>query len=70
VVSLSNSGEGSVRVQDVTNNQTLTTGNWTIINQHIISGSLSNVPTEQAVFEIQLAKVTGGKPRLWSLQLR
>ena len=70
VVSLSNSGEGSVRVQDVTNNQTLTVGNWTMQDQHIISGAVSNVPAGQAVLEIQLAKVSGGKPRLWSLQLQ
>jgi len=70
VVSLSLSGEGAVRVQDITNNQTIVQINWTDSTEHIEIGALSNVPEDIAVLEIQLRKVTGGKPRLWSLQLR
>jgi len=70
VVSLSSAGEGAVRVQDVTNNQTIVQINWTDLTQHIETGVLTNVPTGVAVLEVQLAKITGGKPRLWSLQLR
>jgi hypothetical protein len=71
VVSLSNVGEGAVRVQDVTNNNTITEISWTDSSQHIeIDPTLENVPTGLAVFEIQLRKITGGKPRLWSLQLK
>ena len=71
VVSLSALGEGALRVQDVTNNNTVAEITWTDTTQHVeIDTTLTNVPTDLAVFEIQLRKISGGKPRLWSLQLK
>jgi len=70
VVSLSGSGEGSLRVQDITNNLTLVEGNWTTIVPTIMIDPLTYVPSTTAILEIQMRKVSGGKPRLWSLQLK
>jgi hypothetical protein len=70
VVSLSSTGEGEMRVYDVTNQNTISTANWTNPTQHIEIDSVANLPTNNAVFEIQLRKVTGGKPRMWSMQLK
>jgi len=70
VVSLSAAGEGAMRIQDVTNNQTIGTANWTNANQHIEIDTFSNVPASNVVFEIQMRKIVGGKPRLWSCQIK
>jgi len=71
VVSLSNTGTGEMRIQDVTNNQTIGLANWTDATQHIEIDTLANVPSNDAVFEVQLRKIgVGGKPRLWSVQLK
>jgi hypothetical protein len=71
VVSLSGMGEGAMRIFDVTNGNTIGLAEWTNPVQHIEIDTLANVPATNAVFEIQLRKVgQGGKPRLWSCQIK
>jgi hypothetical protein len=67
---LSGAGEGALRVQDITNNLTMVSTTWTHIMPTIMVDALTYVPSTTAILEIQLAKVSGGKPRLWSLQLK
>jgi hypothetical protein len=64
------SGTVYLRLYDVTNSLEIAQVTWTTVDQQIItSSSLSNLPTGQAIFEIQ-AREDGSNGRLWSFQLK
>lgn len=67
----SDTSTGEYRVQDITNAQTIATA---ILNTNIAPtvqslGTVSNLPANQAVFEVQFRKVTGGQARLGFIRL-
>jgi hypothetical protein len=64
------SGTVYLRLYDVTNSNEIVQVTWTSEDQQIItSSSLTNIPTGQAIFEIQ-AREDGSNGRLWSFQLK
>jgi len=64
------SGTSYLRIYDVTNNKTIAEATFTSSSQHIITdSSLTNVPTGQAIFEIQ-GKSPNDSGRYWAIQLK
>lgn len=72
VVSRSGSSDTSyLRIRDVTNGNTIAEVSWTNASQHTVTdSSLTNVPSSQAIFEIQAKKGSGDNTRVWEIQLK
>ena len=72
VVSRSSSlGSSGIRLQDVTNNNTIAEITFSDESQHIeTDDSLQNLPSSEAILEVQAIKYSGGKTNLWSAQLK
>jgi len=72
VVSRSGSSDTSyLRVRDITNTNTIASITWTNSSQHVVTdSSLTNVPSAQAIFEIQAKKGSGDNTRVWAIQLK
>jgi hypothetical protein len=65
------SGTCYLRIYDTTNNNTVAEVTWTSSSVQIVTdSSLTNVPTGQAIFEIQGKKVGGDNGRYWAIQLK
>lgn len=63
-------GDVRVRLRDVTNNNTLVMVTWSTASQHIeTASSFSDVPTGEAILEVQ-AKKNGDNGRIYSFLIR
>jgi len=65
-------GTSRIRLRDVTNGATIEGKNWTEEEQQIISDdSFQNLPTDEAIFEVQVKVLTAGDSaaRVWNFSL-
>ena len=65
-------GEGNVRIYDVTNSKVICekTGIFNLVSEVIDMGVLSNLPTGEAVLEIQAKNLDGDETRISSLAVK